>query len=112
MLEPSLFSPGDEVVLANGTTGVLYARTWQIRKGPPRERPATWFFLPDQAAAVGLVVLSQPVDVSESAVLCKTGRRHGLWPGKNYRLGASLRQAVYVAHMAGRELPALPADAV
>ena len=101
------FLPGQEVVLHTGTTGVLYARTQPTRRVSGAEHSETWYFLPDNAASSGLVVLSQPREVTAQDVASTTGVREGNWPPAEYRLSASQRQLVYVAHMKGQVPPPL-----
>jgi len=106
MTATSAYLPGQEVRLASGVTGVLYARTWRIRRAHQSCRPATWYFLPDGAGASGLVVWSQPNEICESEVAWSGPVREGSWPASHYRLAQAQRQAVYVAHMQRRSLPA------
>lgn len=100
-----VLQPGQEVVLTTGVRGVLYARTQPMRKRFEPNVPATWYFLPDVCAAVGLVVMNQPREVAETDI-AEVGPLHpGRWPSAQHRLSAAERQAVYVAHMSRRPLP-------
>jgi hypothetical protein len=106
-MDVSRFYPGQEVTVRGGQTGVLYARTWPSRKGPYRPHPATWFFLPDGACAVGLVVMNQPHEICDTDVAEAYGQREGTWPAPDRWLSPIERQQAYVAHMQGKPLPVL-----
>lgn len=109
MLTESAYTPGQEVQLKDGTTGVLYARTWHLGRRASHSDEPSWYFLPDNAAAVGLVVMSQPGEIRESMIAEGRAQRPGNWPPSRYWLTQPMREAVYVAHMQRRPLP-LPAD--
>ncbi len=99
--------PGREVRLRSGAIGVLFSRTSPIRKRFDPDAVPTWYFLPDSAAAVGLVVMGQPCEISEGTIAEIRGLRPGRWPSPTHRLSSSERQAVYVAHMKRAPLPEL-----
>lgn len=96
--------PGDEVTLKDGRRGVLYAFTANSRNpcGRDANRPANWYFLPDQLGVTGVVVNSQPCTISELNIESKTGHRDGNWPEPGHVLGFEQKQRVYVDHMKGR----------
>ena len=97
--------PGREVELTSGHRGVLYARTWAPRKRFSPAAAETWYFLPDVVGVAGVVVLAQPREISDVDV-AKTGAlRAGRWPSSTHWLDTRERQAVYAAHMQGRQLP-------
>lgn len=99
------FMPGQEVRLVDGTRGVLFAKTHSRRRQPSTSDAPQWYFLPDGAAAVGLVVLRQPREISEAAIAEGLGMRAGVWPSPRFELHAWDRPAVYAAHMRGAALP-------
>lgn len=105
--EPLLLSPGLEVVLRDGSSGVLYARTWRLPKRAGQPQQPAWYFLPDDACAQGLVVYAQPHEVSEADIAATKGLRPGDWPAADYRLTTHQRQAVYVACMKRQPLPSV-----
>ena len=95
------YLPGDEVVLKDGRTGLLYAITQNSRNPLARDhsKPANWFFIPDRVGTQGMVVTSQPCTVSELDVERRTGHRDGVWPEAGHILGFEERQRVYVMAM-------------
>ncbi len=108
-MNPMTLSPGQAVTLQNGVRGVLFARTGTLRRRGEGEPPATWYFLPDAPACVGVVVVLQPREIAETHIAQTHGIRAGAWPRANFRLWPAARSAVYAAHMQGRALPFLEA---
>ncbi|MDD5056509.1 MAG: hypothetical protein PHQ60_01950 [Sideroxydans sp.] len=101
MQQPTIYLPGDEVILKDRRTGLLYALTQNSRNPLARDnrRPANWYFLPDRVGTHGAVVTSQPCTVSEQDIGSKIRHRAGAWPAPGHVIGFEERQQVYVAHM-------------
>ena len=93
--------PGAIVVLANGETGVLYARTSASPRHRRHGRPDGWYFLPDHCTALGLVVTRQPREVSENAIVRVLGPREGRWPSPTFRLAPQERHRIEFVMKAG-----------
>jgi hypothetical protein len=104
-MSPSKLQPGQEVTLTSGTPGVLFARTWDIRKRTAHSDAPTWYFLPDNAGSVGLVVMSQPHEIAETEIALAHGLRPGRWPSPTHWLRDHERHAAYAAHMRKAPLP-------
>ena len=101
MPHPTAYLPGDEVVLKDGRTGVLYALTQNSRNPLARDnsKHANWFFIPDRVGTQGMTVISQPCTVAEMDIDRLTGHRDGIWPKAWHVLGFEERQRVYVMAM-------------
>lgn len=103
-MEQTIYLSGDEVMLNDGRTGVLYSQTMNSRNPLARDhrKQANWYFLPDRIDHQGMVVMTQPCTISEHEIKDKTGHRSGVWPEVGHIIGFEERQSVYVAHMSGR----------
>ena len=97
------YLPGDEVVLKDGRSGLLFALTPNSRNPLARDsgRKANWYFIPNHIGTQGMVVTSQPCAVSVLDIERFTGHRDGNWPEAGHVLGFEERQRVYVAAMRG-----------